>query len=358
MKRIKYYILVINFSISFFLGILAYLFVPDIAFDTYRYYENALYLQKDLDVFAFVGFNFLRTFDFIYYLLQYFCIAFEIPIQFLTGISVGFLYFQSYQILEIINLNSNLKIKSFNYFVLSIVILFSVSFITVFSIGRNVTAFMFFSFALKYLLLDKKKLSILYLIFSLFTHIGLILYLVIFYIGFYFPAKRIKYFYKIIASISILLFLTSQYFIGVLFSVLDALYFLKSDYNYNKYLEITDFTNVFGFTLGLGDKVMMISTSVLLLFSFFFIRDKKPIVTGGLFLFLWLMTSMGFSQMYVQRTLLILIPFQGIIGFEFMINNKNKNIVMFYYVLVFISFLSFIWNVYSYRGLWIFENPS
>jgi hypothetical protein len=153
----------LNFNkiISLILGFLAFLWVPFEAIDTFRYYSFAGTLVN-LSVSEIVISNFILSFDFIYYLLFGICTKIGLPFQTITGISIFLLYYQSLTILDNTINKYDLVLKKTDDLLIRISIIFSVSFVTVFGIGRNVTGLVFFVYGLKIFLNDKRKWSIVF----------------------------------------------------------------------------------------------------------------------------------------------------------------------------------------------------
>lgn len=339
------------------IGVLAFLFVPFEALDTYRYYLRADYIATHLSVVDFIMFNFFRTFDFIYYLLQYYCISLNIPVQAITGVSVALLYAQSFRAIDIVKEKYNLKNTPLDNFLLHLFVLISVSYITVWALGRNTTGIMFVAYGINYMLSERKIRAAIFFALAIFTHFGLIFYLAIFFAGYFFPFRGRTVILRTMVLASVIAGFIASLFIANLLQSVSNLFFITVEYDYQRYLEIQQTRNILEITLGWGDKSMFVTTAAVLIFSLFNVKRNNPIISGSLFVFIWLSISMGFSQMHTQRTLLLLIPLQGIIGAFFLFANKKNNLLYLYRILILISVLAFMWNIYAYRGRWVFEIP-
>jgi hypothetical protein len=339
------------------IGALAFLFVPFEALDTYRYYLDADRIATNLPVVEFIAFKFFQTFDFIYYLLQYYCISLNIPVQSITGVSVALLYAQSFRAIDIVNEKYNLKYNPLDNFLLHLFVLISVSYIMVWSLGRNATGIMFVAYGINYMLSERKIRAAIFFALAIFTHFGLIFYLAIFFAGYFFHFREKTVILRTIVLAGVIAGFIASLFIANLLQSVSNLFFITVEYDYQRYLEIQQTRNILEFTLGWGDKVMFVTTAAVLIFSLYNVKRNNPIISGSIFVFIWLSISLGFSQMHTQRTLLLLIPLQGIIGAFFLFANKNSNLLFLYRILIMISVLTFMWNIYSYRGSWVFELP-
>lgn len=346
-----------KYLLPIIIGVLAFLFVPFEALDSYRYFENADRIAIDLSVVDFIIFNFFRTFDFIYYLFQYFCILLKIPVQAITGISVGLMYIQSFRAIEIVNIKYNIKYKIIDVILLHLFVLISVSYIAVWNLTRNQIGITFFAFGINYLLMNKKIRAVIFFVIGIFTHFGLIFYLLIFFTGYFFLFKNKTITLRYITLGGVLISFIASLFIGKILQRFSNLFTFSVEYDYQKYLQNQETLNVFEFTLGWGDKSMLLTTAFVILFCLYNLSQTNAILRGTVFVFIWLCISLGFSQMHTQRTLLMLIPLQGILGTFFLFENKKSHVLSLYRFLIIMSVIAFMWNLWAYRGMWVFELP-
>lgn len=348
----------IKYVLPIIIGLLAFLFVPFEALDSYRYY-NFFFdtVDTDLSIIGFVAFNFIQTFDFIYYLLQYFCISLNIPVQAITGVSVALLYIQSFRAIDIVNKKYGFKHKTLDILLLHLFVLISVSYIAVWSLTRNQIGIMFVAYGINYLLTKKNVSAVIFFLFAIFTHFGLIFYLLIFFTGYFNPFRNIRLIHRSLVLAGVLISFIASLFIGKILESFSNLFIFSVEYDYQKYLQSQETLNVFEFTLGWGDKSMFFTTAFVILFCLFNLSRINTILSGTVFVFIWLCISLGFSQMHTQRTLLLLIPLQGIVGSFFLFENKNSYILYLYRLLIIMSVLAFIWNLWAYRDRWVFELP-
>lgn len=300
--------------------------------------------------------NFLYGVDFIYYLLFYFCKILNINFGIITGLSVFFLYYNSYKIVKHFANELNIFIDKSNYYYILIAIISSVSFVTVFGISRNVTAIAFFSFSVLFFLKNKKIFGFIFSILSVFTHIGMLIYIIIVLFSIYF-GKHI--FEKKIVRRSVLLFfvlfgLNSILFMQQVLPKLLSFPFFSSFQYYTQYLDPSKTQNIFTFQLNYADIIMFISTALFGLYTLWFVNSKSVLLRIYYFIYIWLLISLGFSQMFTQRTFLFLILFQGVAAIQAFVET-NRNVVVGAKILILLVFICFILNIYGYRDIWTFS---
>jgi len=344
-----------KYVLPIIIGLLAFLFVPFEELDSYRYYEYSF--DTDKSTIEFIAFNFIQTFDFIYYLLQYFCISLNIPVQLITGVSVALLYIQSFRAIDIVKKNYGLKHGILDILILHFFVLISVSYIVVWSLTRNQIGVMFIAYGINYLLTKKNVSAVIFFLMAIFTHFGLVFYLLIFFTGYFNPFRNIRLIHRSLLLAGVLISFITSLFIGKILERLSNLFIFSVEYDYQKYLSNQEILNVFEFDLSWGDKLMFFTTAFVILFCLFNLSRINAILSGTVFLFIWLCMSLGFAQMHTQRTLLMLIPLQGIVGSFFLFENKKSYILYLYRLLIIMSVIAFIWNLWAYRDRWVFELP-
>ena len=349
-----------RYLIIFGISILAFLFVPFDALDSYRYYLYAKTISPDQSLWEFIKINFIVTFDFVYYLFFYYCNKFGLPYQIVTGFSVGLLYAQTLIFIDLIQNKYEYRLNKWHNLILRIFSILSVSFITVFAISRNVTALMFFFFGINNLIKEKKLKAVLFFIIACFTHVALIPYLLLFLFGIYWKGALLKniLFRRIILVLATIIGMNSASYIVLIMKPLESIPFFQYFAYYSMHLIVTGSVSIFNFGLGFGDMLMFFTTSIVLFYGLFFLRKYNEIIWACFIMYLWLVFSMGYSQMFTQRTLLFLIPFQGAVASAFLSQKNNPLFVLIYNALLGIAILAFVVNVYSYRGMWVFEFPS
>jgi hypothetical protein len=349
-KRVFFIILV---------GVLAFLFVPDEALDSFRYYQRAEVNYIGYTPWEIIVESFNENFDFIYYVLFSLLKNYGLPYQLVTGISVAFFF---YEALKFIDFN----IKRYNYVVqkeLKLIAqafaLFSVSYIVIFAISRNLTAFVFFFIAINSFIKGRKLKSIVFFALASFTHFGVLLYITLFFLGYYLTDKVIQanFFKKMTLMLGTILGMFSKSWIVYIFSIISLIPFFNLYDGYLKYLDIL-LANVFTAGLSPYDKIMFFTTGIVMLYGLYHIKVYTPPLKVAFVVYVWLMISIGFSVMFTQRTVMFLVPFQGLITVAFFAQKNSKWTTYIFLSLIMVSFVAFIINVYSYRDLWVFSLPS
>lgn len=349
-KRVLFLILV---------GILAFLFVPDEALDSYRYYQSADFNFIGYSSWEIIVKSFNENFDFIYYVLFSLLKNYGLPYQLVTGISVIFFFNEALKFIDLNILKYNYIVQKELKLIAQTFALISVSYIVIFAISRNLTAFVFLFIAINSHMKQKKLKSIIFLTLASFTHFGVILYIILFLLGYYLSDRIFKadYLKKIIIILGIILGMISRSWITYIFGLASLLPFFNSYGEYLKYLDIL-LANVFTAGLSPYDKIMFFTTGIVMLFGLYHIKVYTPTLKVAFVLFIWLMISIGFSVMFTQRTVMFLVPFQGLIPIAFFAQKNSKLSIYIFLSLILISFMAFVINVYSYRDLWVFNFPS
>jgi hypothetical protein len=342
------------------LGILAFLWVPFEAIDSYRYYQFTDILDTNLSLNNFILFNFLQTFDFVYYLLFYFCLKLNIPVQLITGLSISLLFQQSFKLIEVFKSKYYLNVNFKDKILINTYSVLSVSFITLFGISRFVTAMVFITYGINYLVQQKKPFAIIFFILAVLTHVGLFIYLIFFYIGYRWKGKFVynNILRRLLLLTIIILGFYSYLWISPVLKNLSFLWVIQSEYDYSKYFKGESSFNIFHFALGIGDILMFFSVFVTLTYSLFVLKKINEFLWIVFIVYIWLAISMGFSQMWVQRTLLFLIPFQGPLAASLLSEKKSSINSYVYRGVLVLSITIFLINVYTYRDMWVFSWPN
>lgn len=349
-----------RYIVIIIISILAILFVPWDALDSYRYYNLTKTFSRDDSLLEFIKQFFYHGIDFVYYLLLFICVKLGIPIQFITGISVGLLYAQTLTLIDNIQVKYGYKINKSNKLLIRLFALFSVSFIPVFAISRNVTAIMFFVFGVNSMVKGKKLKTALYFLLAVFTHVSMILYSILYIFGYYWKGKFILNINKrrIIIVLATIVGLNSFLWIDFIMRRLESLTFFVNYPYYSVYVASGGgFSNLFHFELGKGELLMFYPAPIALFFGLFFIKKYNPIIWVCFIMYISLIISMGFSLMFTQRTLLFLIPFQGVVASSFFEQKNGAVIKLIYILLLILSIFAFFLNVLYLRNVLDFEFP-
>ena len=345
-----------RFYYALIVGFFAFLLVPNEALDSFRYYELA-HLYDNLDLFEMIGKSVDDNLDFIYYLVFYLLIKFDLPIQLLTGISVGMYLYMSSAIMDTYLRLNAVKISKLYYNLAILLAFFSVSYIVVFTISRNLTGIMLFYVAINHFMLGHKVRGALFVLLSVFTHFGMFMFIFLFGIAFlvqkYGNNEGVR---KKLLIGGTLLGLLANYWISYFMNIVALLPFFAQYEIYMKYLN-NNLSNAFTAGFGVWDKLLFLTTALVSLFCLLNIRKYNLMLNICMVLYLWLLTAMGFSFMFTQRTLMLFMPFIGIIAIEYINQQKSKSNNFVFILLLGFSLGAFAINVYAYRDLWIFEFP-
>jgi hypothetical protein len=345
--------------IAIFLGFLAFLFVPDSAFDSYRYYQDADTTYSNMDLIDVVIYCYDTYFDFIYYVLLSFVKKLGLPYHVVTGISVCVFYYQSFLMVDLAREKFDLTKGKVDGFIATGFALISVSYIVIFAISRNLTALAFLFTAINQFLKGHKFKGILFFVATLFTHFGVSVYVLLIVIAYrikdsFFAKNKLRKRFLMIATI---IGMASYLWIIYIMDAISVLPFFSSYSGYTKYLTL-GLSNVFSAGLSLWDKLLFFSTAMVMLYALYHTTKINPLVKIVFVGYIWLAVSFGFSVMFTQRTLMYLVPFQAIVILSYYTSNRTKSTDAGLRFLLAFELLVFIINVYTYRDMWVFEIPS
>lgn len=344
--------LILKYIICAFLGLLAFFYNCPPALDLGRYYEEANLIDPDMSLFSYSVKVFEENFDFIYYTFFLVLKKIGLPIECSNLFFVTLYYFMSIKIFEFTV--KELRIKW--CFFVNYLILFAITSVGLFltlSISRNIAAICFFLIGL-YFLLKGKRLFFVFWIISIFTHMGMLIFITI-YSLFYFVIPSPKSTYRKIVVLTYLVFsyLFVNYipfFIGLVL----RLPFFDSYSRYLDYSELVVVVNQFS-NLGFIEMIFYYNFAITYFFAFFYLKEYSRLIWGSFGVFLFLIGNFNASIMFVQRSLLLLLPFQGVLALFFYKENYNNLPLMFVYILLTIlSITLFVGYLYSYRGMGMF----
>jgi hypothetical protein len=359
--RVFYSSIVSELSVKVFIAfllssVLAFLFVPDKALDLYRYYDSASHININRTFYSYLRESYLYNFDFIYFGLFFICREIHLPVQIMTGIFVGLFYSQSLVLISVIQNKWDYKLRILNRYLVDLFALLSVSFILVFSISRNVAAIVFLLLGIINLIKGRKRVVI-YFILACFTHIFILPYLILFLIAYYFyklfPQRLIVR--QVSLIVLTIVCINSLYIMNFIFRLISSIPFFE---HYSRYLMYLAFRKHETFaSLGKWDIFLFYSSGFILLYGLFLIRKYNSLLWAAFIFYLFLVISISFSVTLTQRTVILLVPFQGLVASAFL-TQKNRPIeVSLYLSLMFLSLALFVINVYSYRDMLHFAFP-
>lgn len=335
-----------DYIISLILAVLAYNFISPEALDLGRYYTMAESYDINLGFNDFIIQNLQSNFDFIYYLSFFIIRKLSLPVELVNGIFVGFYYYSAIMLFRLYSsfLTSEDR-KSYTFKYLLLFFLTSVGIILIFTISRNVAALSFFFLGFFFLLIKNKSFFFFWVL-SILTHTGMLFYISLFSL-FYFVLPRPSKMKKIkVVSLTIIA-LFSKYWISFLFNLVLKISFFEKYSRYANYLNL-DYVSVYN--LGRIELLSYLIVLIILFFCFYFIDIKSRTVWASFGIYLFLLANINSSAMFVQRSLLFLFPFIGIIAIVFYKENSKKPVLMlFFNIITGLSILSFFATIYSYR---------
>lgn len=338
-------------------AILAFLFVPDKALDLSRYYNDAAYINTNQPLIAYIKQTYYSNFDFVYYILLFVSKRLSLPVQLVTALSVGLFYSQSVVLINVIQNKYDYQLNRIVRNLIDLFAILSVSFILVFSISRNISALVFLFFGLINFLRGNKR-AVIYFIIACFTHLIIIPYLIFFLIVYYFsthfPQKIIVR--QILILILTVLCINSLYIMNFIFGLISTMPFFE---HYGRYMDYLIFRKHETFSsLGKWDIIMFYSAAFIMLYGLFLIRKYNALLWVAYTFYLFLVVSISFSVTLTQRTLIILVPFGGLVVSAFLTQKNKPLLASVFILLMLISILLFAINVYSYRDFLHFAFPA
>jgi hypothetical protein len=340
-------------------GGLAFFYKPFDALDIYRYYEYGTQLKSFPNISSLISYHFVETLDFLYYTFQYICLVVGLPMSAVTGLSVGILYAQSYKLIDLAKRIYCVRIGRLDSFLVNMLVITTAPVITVFGIGRNTTAVMFAAIGFRKILLNQPGRASAYFALASLTHVAMIPYTLLFLFGYYCITVSSVNVYRVAVLSSIATSLFAPFFISALLALAAKFLILETGYDYSRYLDLDGVVRVIDFGLGSGDLAVFFSTAgIVLLLLLGQKKTIRPIVLGTTVVAYWFILALGFSILFSQRTMLLLIPLIGVTSVLFFEGNPSSYARLGFRAGCAISAVVFLWNVYSYRDHWEFGLPA
>ena len=302
--RTVFPILIIVFTL------LSMFYNPDPAHDLFRYYEEANKMKMSDGFMGTVTYYYSQNSDFLYFVAFYFVRFIGLPIQFVNGLFVFLFYYASTQIILDLARWKNVSIKEINH---AITFAFcSTPFVFIFSISRNTAALAFLFLSIHYFFNKKYYLLVLYAILAVLTHIGISLYIAIaaFSIAISWVLERFNI-TKGFAFIAIFIGGGILYMLKDGLNLILQLSFFDTFHYFAQYLEESSAV------ISLSDASLGTLTTVTLIWVVFIIcilalkNQLRYPYNFVLFVLPFLFVSFFMSNMFVQRTLMFMVPFNG-----------------------------------------------
>jgi hypothetical protein len=328
-------------------GFIAYVVVPHPAMDLYRYYESASSFNLDQSLVEFVSDWFSSNFDFIYFSSFFLARKAGLPVEVVTAVFVGIFVYQVVRILEFVSetypmsRSGKLLVPAFALASASIVLLLMIS--------RNVAALAVFFIGVNWLLREKFVRAAIYFLLAVFTHVGLIVYILLFVVSYFVPWLRIssrsrRNAFLLLGSV---LFFYSGDLLNSVFGTFSGLSFFTDYARYADYL-VQD-SDIFS-DLAYYDVLPIVFSFGVLVYGLMLVRNFTALLWVAFYSCFALAASLGTSTMFSQRTVLFLVPFQGVVALSILRERAIGLRGMFFYKsLLFVGFLLYAINIYSYR---------
>lgn len=319
-----------------FVFIACLLFQPDDSLDLFRYFENARTSNTEMTIYAYAHDSHEKQFDFIYQTILFCCHKYNIPLAFINSIFVLFYLLNSRKLVRYFA--NDLCVSNTNYILSLLILCLIVPFIYIFSISRMVAAFSFLFLSIYYFFKRKYLFSLILCILSVFTHIGSIIYILVFIISYVLANITTTSHKKLTIIGCILTLFGGMILLKVAIGIITSFSFFGVYSYFLKYLE--DFSGI-SFD-GQSTITILASLWALLVYGTFSLllesNRNSNILT---FLFLILAFSVTLNNMFFQRTLLFVLPFISVSSF--CIEKKYsfiRNVIVV--ITVFISSLTYI----------------
>lgn len=338
---------VVSFIIALIIGIMAFFFEGSSELDLSRYYENAKSIDTNQDIINFVKITFKNNFDFIYFLSFLIVNKIGLSVNFVNFFYVFLFYFYTLLIIDYL-------FKNVNYHTVNLIKLYTIlsaPILILFSISRNLAALSFFYIAI-YMYLRKKKKYWLFIVISIFTHVGMLIFFTLTAVSIILNRLNI---FKI-NRLNFLLFSILFFFLGsgLSFLSLNGGFIFQDGYSrYGDYIEKTGFNfNYFG-------PVEIIYYFLIVIINFYIILKSvmhlnKTILYLFIGVFFFQLFTINYSVMFFQRSLMFNVLFSGYLFGENILRAKfakNHTIsVELHKLLVVVLVTIFLAYLYSYRG--------
>lgn len=310
------------------------------ALDIGRYYEDALTYSKIYTLPQYFEKNIDGNIDFIYTCSLFIFAQLGLPLNIVT---IFFLSLYYISLCEIIRISEPTKVHG----VLLIVILLFCPFIWVLAISRNAAAIAIYYFAILQFVNRRPFLGITFFIVSIFTHVSMIMWIIITIIAYAIRRFHLKKF----IIISILVgFITLAYIIpNYLFEIM-SLILGNSESRYVSYSIVSNVSSPLHSTdISYGEKIPMLY-SIGLSIYLLIVNQKQNFYYWMLFLLtIFLSFAIFSSMMFTNRTIMIMPLY---IGYNIcsIINMKNFRINMQLYMLSIIGCGSVFLHFWSRRS--------
>ena len=330
----RLYYLFIVLILSFMMSVYAF---PD-ALDIQRYYKDALNYAKIYTLSQYVNFLLNDTFDFIYTASLFTAAKVDISLNIVT---VFFLSLYYISLCEIIRLKEPVRV---NGMIFAFIILL-VPFVWIQAISRNAAAIAVFYFAILQFVKGRKFLGVLLCLISIFTHISMIIWVLLAGMALVLSKLRLSHssFIIVYCIVLVIAFFIPRYLVDIMNLIAGS-----AETRYASYANGIVASPLKSGDIGYGDKLPMIcicmSSIYLVLvnnkFNFFY--WMLCILSVGLFLAI-------FSNLMLTNRIIMLLPVFIGCNICAILRSKRKKYKTQIYILSMICVGSEILHLWSHR---------
>jgi len=309
------------------------------ALDLGRYYNSLQDKTQTSSIEEIVNMRMFGThkYDFLYHIILFVSIKLSIPLDLVTA-SVVFLYFYA-----ICHIMFRICDRRIDYLVI-IVTLITTPLTWTVAISRNLTSIMFLTIAFLCLLKKKKLICLIFLVASIVTHFGSVLYLLIFITSIFLAKRRIN---------PVLIFLLLSFAFIASFAIPSTLrdimvMFLNEESGYTHYFLDSGRFIFTSYSIRYGDILPIVFS--LFYSSYLLFLNKKQ---GYAFWLLLLSTILfafflNFGLMFVNRIMLIM-PLLWGLNISLIYRNSSIQQISFVKWISLIGIIPIVLHLYAYR---------
>lgn len=316
-------------------------FTPDTSLDLYRYFEEAREGNMSLSIAEYARIAHESQFDFIYQTVLFSSFKCGIPLRLINVFFVFLYLYSGRKILHFCASKLNISHNCYKYS--SIILLFAIPFIYVYSISRMVAALSFLFLAIYNFFNRRYIYAIALSLIAIFTHIGSLIYIFVFLIVIIVsPILRTSQNKLILIGVPFT-FLTGAFILEYIINLVSSSGFFGVYSYYLKYLD-----NFEGISFVGQSTITMIASfwSVAIFGIYNFFMNRTIYSQMLILIFLCLIFSLTLNNMFFQRTLLFSLPFISISSLFI----PNKYIFSKKMVLVFTLSISLLTYIAYYKN--------
>lgn len=309
----------------------------DEALDLGRYYKQAEIDVKLYDsIFDFIHSQIILNGDFIYFTALYSASRTGIPLSFVTIFFLSLYCISAYGLINI-----SYRINEFkNIYIIFVLTLCPI--IWILTISRTTAALSFFFLGCLFLKKNQRKKAYLLYIIAIFTHISMILFILLVLVSHSLSKLR----FRKTRSYILLCIALVGYMIPTIIMDIISPYITLIQSRYAYYAEMEMQSPLFASSLGIGDKVPIIF--IYALQFYLLIKDKRTDWTFWMLYICWSMLSFFIwsDMMMTNRIIMLSVPFVGISFYHLLSCSKNRKKLQ---IISCLGILIAIGSLYTYR---------